>query len=53
MSSNNVNESQQTLFTREDENMQKAKITVHTIEKAMTTTKERMPVSFQCGYNKA
>ena len=53
MSSNNVNESQQTPFTREDENMQKAKITVHTIEKAMTTTKERMPVSFRCGYNKA
>ena len=45
ISSNNVKESQQTLFTREDENKQKAKITVHTIEKAMTTNKQRMSVS--------
>ena len=45
ISSNNVKESQQILFTRDDENKQKLKITVHTIEKAMTTNKERMPVS--------
>ena len=45
ISSINVKESQQILFTREDENKQKAKIPVHTIEKAMTTNKERMPVS--------
>ena len=48
--SNNIKGSQQTLFLREDENMQKAKITVHTTEEAMTTTKERTPVSFWCGY---
>ena len=45
ISSNNVKESQQILFTRDDENKQKLKITVQTIEKAMTTNKERMLVS--------
>ena len=45
ISSNNVKESQQILFTRDDENKQKLKITVQTKEKAMTTNKERMPVS--------
>ena len=45
ISSNNVKESQQILFTRDDENKQKLKIAVQTIEKAMTTNKERMPVS--------
>ena len=45
ISSNNVKESQQILFTRDDENKQKLKITVQAIEKAMTTNKERMPVS--------
>ena len=45
ISNNNVKESQQILFTRDDENKQKLKITVQTIEKAMTTNKERMPVS--------
>ena len=45
ISSNNVKESQQILFKRDDENKQKLKITVQTIEKAMTTNKERMPVS--------
>ena len=49
-SSNNIEGSQQTLFLREDENKQKAKITVHTIEEAMTTNKERTPVSVWCGY---
>ena len=44
----NIKESQQTLFPREDENKQKAKITVHTIEEAMTTNKERTPVSVWC-----
>ena len=53
ISSNNVKESQQILFTRDDENKQKLKITVQTIEKAMTTNKERMPISVKCGYNKA
>ena len=48
--SNNIKGSQQTLFLREDENKQKAKITVHTTEEAMTTNKERTPVSFWCGY---
>ena len=49
ISSDNKKESQQTLFPREDENKQKAKITVHTIGKAMTTIKERTPVSVWCG----
>ena len=48
--SNNIKRSQQTLFLREDENEQQAKITVHTIEEAMTTTKERTTVSVWCGY---
>ena len=51
--SNNIKESQQTLFTREDENKQKAKTTVHAIEEVMTTNKERMPVSVKCGYDNA
>ena len=49
-SSNNIKESQQTLFPRENENKQKAKITVHTTEEAMTTNKERTPVRVWCGY---
>ena len=48
--SNNIKGSQQTLFLREDENKQKAKITVYTTEEAMTTTKERTTVSVWCGY---
>ena len=48
--SNNIKESQQTLFPREGENKQEAKITVHTTEEAMTTSKERTPVSVWCGY---
>ena len=52
-SSNSIRESQETLFPREDENEQQAKITVHTIEEAMTTTKERTPVSVWCGYDNA
>ena len=48
--SNNIKGSQQTLFLREDENKQKAKITVHTTEEAMTTNKERTTVSVWCGY---
>ena len=51
--SNNIKESQQTLFSREDENKQKAKTTVHAIEEVMTTNKERMPVSVKCGYGNA
>ena len=39
ISRNNIKESQQTLFPREDENKQKAKITVHAIEEAMTDRK--------------
>ena len=38
--SNNIQGSQQTLFPRENENNQKA----------MTTNKERTPVSVWCGY---
>ena len=49
----NIKESQQTLFSREDENKQKAKTTVHAIEEVMTTNKERMPVSVKCGYDNA
>ena len=49
----NIKESQQTLFSREDENKQKAKTTVHAIEEVMTTNKERMPVSAKCGYDNA
>ena len=52
ISSNNIKESQQTLFPREDEN-KKAKITVHTIEEAMTANKERTPVSVWCGCDNA
>ena len=52
-SSNRIRESQETLFPREDETEQQAKITVHTIEEAMTTTKERTPVSVWCGYDNA
>ena len=48
--SNNIKGSQQTLFLREDENKQKAKITVHTTEEAMRTNKERTPVSVWCAY---
>ena len=53
ISRNNINESQQTLFPREDENKKKAKITVHTIEEAMTTNEERTLVSVWCGYDNA
>ena len=52
-SSNNIEGSQQTLFLREDENKQKAKITVHTTEEAMATNKERTPVSIWCAYDNA
>ena len=48
--SNNIEGSQQSLFLREDENKQMAKITVHTTEEAMTTNKERTPVRVWCGY---
>ena len=51
--SNNIKGRQQTLFLREEENKQKAKITVHTIEEAMTTNEERTPVSVWCGYDNA
>ena len=52
-SSNNIKESQQTLFLREDENKQQAKITVHKIEEAMTTNKDGTPVSVKCCYDNA
>ena len=45
ISRNSINESQLTLFPREDENKEKAKITVYTIEEAITTNEERTPVS--------
>ena len=51
ISSNNIKESQQTLFPRENENKQEAKITVHTTEEAMATMKERTPVSICCTYD--
>ena len=53
ISRNSVKESQQTLFPREEEDKRKAKITVQTIEEAMTTNEERMPVSVLCGYDNA
>ena len=52
-SRNSINESQLTLFPREDENKERAKITVYTIEEAMTTNEERTPVSIWCGYDNA
>ena len=53
ISSNNIKESQQTLFPGENENKQKAKITVHTTEEAMTANKKRTPVSVWCAYENA
>ena len=53
ISRNSIKESQHTLFPREDENKQKAKITVCTIEEAMTTNEERTPVSVWCGFDNA
>ena len=53
ISRNSINESQQTLFPREDENKEKAKITVYTIEESITTNEERTPVSVWCGYDNA
>ena len=53
ISRNSINESQLTLFPREDENKEQAKITVYTIEEAITTNKERTPVSVWCGYDNA
>ena len=53
ISRNSINESQQTLFPREDENKQKAKITVYTIEEAITTSEAGSPVSVWCGYDNA
>ena len=53
ISSNTIKESQSTLYPREDENKQKAKITVHIMEEAMTTNKERTPVSVWCAYDNA
>ena len=51
--SNNIKGSQQTLFLREDENRQEAKITVHKTEEAMASNKERTPVSIWCTYDNA
>ena len=53
ISSNNIKESPQTLFPREDEQKQKAETTVHTTEEAMTTNKEGTPVSVKCCYDNA
>ena len=52
-SSKNIKGSQQTLFLREDEIKQTAKITVHTIEEAMTTNKDGTPVSVKCCFDNA
>ena len=51
ISSNNIKESQQTLFQREDENKERAKTTVHTTEEATTTNEEGTPVSVKCCYD--
>ena len=53
ISRRSIKGSQQTLFPREDQNKQKAKITVHPIEEAMTTNEERTPVSVWCAYDNA
>ena len=53
ISRNSIKESQQTLFPSQDENKQKAKITVHIIEEAMTSNEERTLVSVWCGYDNA
>ena len=53
ISRNSIKESQQTLFPSQDENKQKDKITVHTIEEAMKTNEERTLVSVWCGYDNA
>ena len=53
ISRRSIKESQETLFRRKDQNKQKAKITVHTIEEAMTTNEERTPVSVWCAYDNA
>ena len=53
ISSNLIKESRQSLFPREDENKQKAKITVYTIEEAITTSEAGSPVSVWCGYDNA
>ena len=53
ISSNSIKASRQTLFPREDGNKQKAKITVQTIEEAITTNEERTPGSVWCGYDNA
>ena len=53
LSRRSIKESQETLFPREDQNKQKAKITVHIIEEAMTTNEERTPVSVWCAYDNA
>ena len=53
ISRNSVKESQQTLFPREEQDKRKAKITLHTIEEALTTNEERTPVSVWCGYDNA
>ena len=49
-SSTKIKGSQKTLFPGENENKQKAKITVHTTEEAMTTNKERTRVRVWCAY---
>ena len=53
ISRNSIEESEQTLFPREEKNKQKAKITVCTIEDSMTTNEERTPVSVWCGFDNA
>ena len=53
ISSNNIKESQQTIFPGKNENKQKAKITVYTTEEAMTADKKRTPVSVWCAYENA
>ena len=54
ISRDSINESQQTLFPREDKkNKQKAKITVYKIEEAITTNEAGTPVSVWCGYDNA
>ena len=51
--SNDIKGSQKTLFLRENENKEKAKITVTTAEEAMATNKEPTPVSIWCAYDNA
>ena len=53
ISRNSISDSRLTLFPREDENKERAKIAVYTTEEAITTNEERTPVRVWSGYDNA